>query len=255
MQKLLETRHTMSIEGYCLHYRSVGTGTPLVLLHGYGVSGRIWQRMLPYLAEHHQVFTVDLPGHGYSTYKSPWQLRAVAPLHATWLRQLQLPPVALLGQSTGGAIAIHLTASAPELVERLILVSSIGIPLQVGLPLLVIRSVRSFFQLGDGFYPLALIHDVLQPRPRLWWQAVLEVIRSDFRTELASIIVPTLIIWGERDVLIPLSIGQALQAALPHALFVTLPNCGHRPMLAQAEILSGVILEFLQDEAPRIRDP
>src|SRR5690242_6071575 len=129
MQQLLETKHTLSVAGYSLQYRITGTGTPLVLIHDYGVSGRIWQMTLPYLAQHHQVYVVDLPGHGYSTYVNPWRLREIAPLLATWLRQLHLPPVALLGQSMGGSIAIHLAAYAPELVERLILVSSTGLPL------------------------------------------------------------------------------------------------------------------------------
>ena len=248
MQNTGETIHTISIAGYSLHYRTAGTGAPLVLIHGYGVSGRIWQKTLPYFARHHQVFVVDLPGHGYSTYVHPWQLREIAPLLATWLRQMHLPPVALLGQSMGGAFAIHLAACAPELVERLILVSAIGIPLQAGLPRLVIRSVYSFFQPGNGTYPLALIRDVSRPRPRLFWQAAQEVAHSDFRTELPSITTPTLINWGERDALIPISVGHALQAALPHALFVTMPGCGHRPMLAQPGVFSRVVLEFLQDE-------
>ena len=248
MQKLSETKHTFSIAGYSLHYRIIGTGPPLVLIHGYGVSGRIWQPTLRYLAQQHQVLAVDLPGHGYSTYVNPWRLREIAPVLARWLRELHLPPVALLGQSTGGSVAIHLAASAPELVERLILVSSIGVPLQAGLLRLTIRSVYSFFQPGNGTYPLALIPDVLLPRPRLFWQAAREVAHSDFRAELASITMPTLIIWGKHDALIPISIGHALQAALPHARFVILPNCGHRPMLAEPEAFSKIILEFLEDE-------
>jgi pimeloyl-ACP methyl ester carboxylesterase len=248
MQKLIETKQTLSITGYSLHYRVLGSGTPLVLIHGYGVSGRVWQPTLRYLAQQHQVFVVDLPGHGYSTYVNPWRLRAIAPLLAAWLRQLHLPPVALLGQSTGGSIAIHLAASAPELVRRLILVSSTGVPLQAGLLRLTIRSVYSFFQPGNGTYPPALIRDILIPRPRLFWQAAREVACSDFRAELTSITMPTLIIWGKHDALIPISIGYALEAALPHARFVILPNCGHRPMLAEPEAFSKIVLEFLEEE-------
>jgi pimeloyl-ACP methyl ester carboxylesterase len=217
-------------------------------VHGYGVSGYIWQSALPYLAQHHHVFLVDLPGHGHSPYNGQWQLREMAPLLATWLRAMQLPPIALMGQSMGGAIAIHLAASAPELVQRLLLVNSAGIPLEATLPHLVRRSAHSFFQRGNGSYPVGLVRDVLRPRPRLFWQAAQEMIRSDFRTELASITQPTLIIWGERDVLLPISLGYTLQAALPHAQFATLPNCGHRPMLAEPEVFSKLVLEFLDDE-------
>ncbi|MBV9232320.1 MAG: alpha/beta hydrolase [Chloroflexi bacterium] len=245
-QKLIETAHTTTIAEQHLHYRTAGAGTPLVLIHGYGVTGHIWQRMLPYLIQQHQVFIVDLPGHGHSPFTGTWQLREVAPLLAQWLQQMKLPPVALMGQSMGGAIAIHLTAYAPELVKRLVLVSAAGIPFQARLPTLALRSVHSFFQRGNGSYPLELVQDVLRPRIRLLWQSAQEIAHSDFRAELATITVPTLIIWGERDVLIPITSGHALSAALPHATFITLPGCGHRPMLAQPETMSKLVLDFLK---------
>src|SRR5947209_3850281 len=93
---LQEEWHTFSAEGQQLHYRIIGTGIPLVLLHGFGVSSYLWQATLPYLSAQHQVILVDLPGHGRSSYVSPWRLRTMAPLLAQWLRWLQLPPVALM---------------------------------------------------------------------------------------------------------------------------------------------------------------
>jgi pimeloyl-ACP methyl ester carboxylesterase len=71
-------------------------------------------------------------------------------------------------------------------------------------------------------------------------------LRSDLRAELAVIAAPTLIVWGERDALLPIALGRALNAALPHAMFISLPACGHRPMLAQPERFSQIVLDFLQ---------
>ncbi len=244
-----EKSYSITIADQCIHYRVIGDGPPLVLIHGFGVSGHIWQRILPYLSQHQQIFIVDLPGYGQSTFKPPWNLRAMAPLLITWLRQMHLTPVTLMGQSMGGAIAIHIAASAPELVKHLILVNAAGIPLNAQLPELTRRSIHSLLQPGNGGYPLALLYDVLQPRLRLFWQSAQEMIRSDFRSELASITLPTLIIWGECDVLLPLSLGQTLHDTLPHATLVTLPKCGHRPMLAQPELLSKLVIDFLQNPA------
>lgn len=241
-----EAHFTFFHMGHRLYYRVVGKGTPLILIHGFGVSSYLWQRTLPYLAQHHTVFLVDLPGHGQSTCTYPWRLREMAPLLAAWLRALQLSQVAVMGQSMGGAIAIHLAATAPELVRRLVLVSAAGIPLQASFSHLVRRSVHSFFQWGNGGYPPSLIRDVLRPRLRLFWQAAHEVETSDFQQELTQITQPTLIIWGERDVLLPISLGHALCRALPHAQFVTLPSCGHRPMLAQPATFSQLVLDFLE---------
>jgi pimeloyl-ACP methyl ester carboxylesterase len=238
---------TTTIEGQHLYYRSFGNDNskPLVLLHGFGVSGYMWQRCIPYLAQQAQVFVVDLPGHGHSRLRGAWRLRAMAPLLALWIEQMGIAPIRLVGHSMGGAIAIHLTASAPDLVERLVLVNAASIPLEATIPALCVRTVRSILQPGGGGYPWRLLGDVLKPRPRLFWQAAQDMLRSDFRAELGSIDLPTLILWGERDVLLPLALGQQLHEALPHATFISLPNCGHRPPLSQPELFSRLVLEWL----------
>ena len=242
---------TYSMAGYQLHYRIYGSGKPLVLLHGYGVSGHVWQRSIPYLARQRQVIVVDLPGHGRSTLQGPWRLREIAPLLATWLQQLEIGPAALVGHSMGGAIAVHLATFAPTLFERLILVNAAALPLQATLPALSLRSLRSMTQRGGGGYPLALLRDVLKPRPLLHWQAAQEMIRSDFRAELAQLAatpIPILIIWGERDPLLPLSFGQDLSKTLPQATFTTMPQSAHRPPLSEPEKFSRLVLEFLEKE-------
>lgn len=244
-EQLRETFHRSNIRGQQLAYRVAGVGSPLILLHGYGISGYLWQRALPYLAREHQVFLLDLPGHGRTRLTGAWRLREVAPLLILWLQEMKLPPIALMGQSMGGAIALHLAASTPELVERLILVSSAGLPLQATLPTLVRRSARSIFQPGSGGYPLMMLRDTLTPRPRVWWQSAQEMIISDFRPEIAQIKQPTLIIWGERDLLLPIELGYALHQALPEAAFVTLAQSGHRPMLTQPAAFSQIVLDFL----------
>jgi pimeloyl-ACP methyl ester carboxylesterase len=242
--RLSEQAQHITIDQHRLYYRTLGKGTPLVLIHGYGNSGQVWQRVLPHLAQYHQIFIVDLPGYGRSKLNGVWHLREMAPVLAQWLRTLQLPAAALLGHSMGGAIAIHLVAHAPEQFNRLVLVNAAGIPLQTPLPTLVTRSLHSFFQVGNGTLPLPLVRDMLQPRMHLLWQTAQEMKRSDFRAELAQITLPTLIIWGERDVMLPLSLGRTLHEALPHATFMTMPQCGHRPMLAQPAQFSKTVLAF-----------
>jgi pimeloyl-ACP methyl ester carboxylesterase len=242
---IAEKAHSITIDHHQVYYRVAGRGKPLVLIHGYGTSGYIWQHALPYLAQQHEVFVVDLPGYGRSRASGVWHLREMAPILAQWLQKLQLPPVALMGHSMGGAIAIHLTAHAPEQIERLVLVNAAGIPLQTPLPVLATRSLHSMFQGGNGSLPLPLIRDVLQPRMQLLWQTAQEMKRSDFRAELAQISIPTLIIWGERDVMLPIALGHTLHEALPHATFMTMPHCGHRPMLAQPALFSEHVVAFL----------
>lgn len=242
------------LHGYRLHYRIIGTGSPLALIHGFGVSGHVWQRVLPYLAQQHQVFIVDLPGYGRSTYRetrASWQLREMAPLLATWLQRMRLSSVHLMGHSMGGAIAIHLAAQNPELVKSLTLVDAAGMPFRSTFPALAVRSVHSFVQLKNGSYPLPLVRDVLRPRVRLFWQGATQMTSSDFRAEIATLTMPTLIIWGEQDILVPISLGYELRDALPQAVFVPISHSGHRPMLAQPALMSGVVLAFLAEQELR----
>ncbi len=247
--------HTLLLHGYSLHYRVMGVGSPLVLIHGFGVSGHVWHRLLPYLTQHHQVFVIDLPGYGRSTYRgtrAPWRLREMAPLLVAWLRHMRLADIHLVGHSMGGAIAIQLAAHAPELVKSLTLVDAAGMPFRSTFPALALRSVHSFSQRGNGGYPLPLLRDILRPRLRLFLRGALQMTTSDFRTELvtlASHVKPTLLLWGEQDVLVPLALGRELHHALPHATFVVIPSSGHRPMLAQPALMSGIVLAFLGEQA------
>ena len=248
-----EKSYRVMISGQSLFYRvacgpcTKGTENSLLLLHGYGATGAIWKRTLPFLAQHYQVIIVDLPGHGRSQFTGTWRLREIAPLLVHWLQQMGLQSVVLAGHSMGGAIAIHLTASAPELIDRLILVNAAGLPLRAQLPTLAAHSIGSFLQPGNGSYPAEMLRNQFLTSPHLLWQCAQEMLKSDFRAELAMISAPTLIIWGERDLLLPLTLGYELHTTLPHATFTTMPECGHRPMLGQPAKLSQIMLRFLQE--------
>lgn len=241
--------HTITIKGQRIYYRSLGSGTPLILLHGYAATGLLWQRCLPFLAQQHQVIAIDLPGHGHSELTGPWHLCDIAPLLALLLRQMDLMPAAVIGHSMGGAIAIHLSAIAPDRVERLVLVDSTGVPLEAGISTLAIRSIRSALTpQGGSSYPLSIQLSMLKPDPYLYWQVAQEMVKSDFRTELASLNLPTLILWAEQDVLLPIQLGERLSKALPHAKFIRIPDAGHRLPLSHPELFSRIVLEFLQEE-------
>jgi pimeloyl-ACP methyl ester carboxylesterase len=244
-----ETSHTLMISGQRLFYRVAGAGSPLVLVHGHGVAGAIWQPVFSLLAQHYQVFVVDLPGHGRSSHFSgDWQLRRIAPLLADWLQQMQLEPVTLLGHSMGGAVSLLLTTSSPQFIQRLILVNAACLPLNAPLPILAARSFGAFFQPENGSYPPEVLRDHLLTPTTILWQSAQEMVKCDLRQELALLRVPTQIIWGERDLLLPLELGHRLHAGLPHATFVTMPQCGHCPMLAQPTTFSEIVLRFLHQD-------
>jgi pimeloyl-ACP methyl ester carboxylesterase len=213
------------------------------------MSHLMWQKCLPFLAQHHQVIAIDIPGHGQSKLTGPWHLEEIAPLLVMLLRQMNLMPIAVMGHSMGGAIAIHLSAIAPDIIKRLVLVDSTGLPLEGGITTLAIRSIRSALTpQGGSSYPFSIQLGMFKSTPSLYWQVAQEMVKSDFRNELASLNLPTLIIWGEQDVLLPIQLGERLSKALPHAKFIRIPDAGHRLPLSHPELLSNMVLEFLQEE-------
>src|ERR1051326_3721826 len=109
-----------------LVYRAAGEGQPVVCLHGLWNSSAVWKRAIDLLSPNYRVYAPDLPGHGQSPAQLPWLLREVAALLATWMRSLEISPATLVGHSMGGALAIMLAAAEPQLVDRLVLVNTIG---------------------------------------------------------------------------------------------------------------------------------
>ncbi len=231
------------VHGHRIYYRVYGSGSPMILLHGFGRSGSTWQHILPYL-QNYQLVVVDIPGYGHSRFIGQWRFREVTLLLETWLHKLKIQPVTLIGHSLGGGIAIHLAALTPERIQRLILVNAVGMPLQIDLPTLLYRSLLSSLQNVKKNNRVDFIIDITRSKPHFLWKSLLEVINIDLRAELAGITIPTLIIWGERDLLIPLSDGHALRDSLSHAFFASLPDSGHRPHFTEPEKFSRLVVEF-----------
>ncbi len=228
-----------------IHFYSVGTGSPVAMFHGFGRSGQIWQRNISFLAQFKQVVIIDLPGHGRSEFAGRWLLRDIASQLVKWLQQKKLSPLILVGHSMGGAIAIYLTSQMPHIVEKLILVDSIGLPLQTNAYTLMIRALLTSIYYPSGIPPWKLVSNLLRTSPGLLHQIVQDVVKSDLRTEITSITVPTLIIWGEHDKLLPLSIGRELNAAIRGSTFVVLPRSGHCPHLQEPERFNKIVAEFI----------
>lgn len=227
-----------------IHYLEAGQGTPLVLVHGLAASWRWWGPVLAPLTRRHRVYAFDLPGFGQS--------RANRRLSLNWARQmlcrlmeaLDLERASLVGHSMGGRICMDVAANCPERVDRLVLVATIGLPFgrsyaRVGLDLL--REGRA----TDPAYQRLVREDVLQVD---WLELALttfELLADDFRDHLASIAAPTLLVWGQRDVLTPPESGQLLAAAIPHARLALLSEAGHNPMWDQPERFSRLVVDFL----------
>ena len=221
-----------------------GSGPPLLLLHGYAGSARWWERNLLPLAEAHTVYALDLPGFGAARMPGPYTFERVVSLLAAWMEANGIGPAALVGHSMGGQVAMLLAAAYAERVRSMVLLAPAGLPFSgnligIGRQALLSRAG------GDIRFTPIVVSGALRAGPRILWQAVQQIRRVDVRSHLTGFAVPTLILWGERDRLIPAANAPILSAALPHAEVRIIPGMGHNIFFDDAKLVNQAILAFI----------
>jgi pimeloyl-ACP methyl ester carboxylesterase len=280
----LEARYRVPASDYVelvrlrLHFRDTGprAAPAIVLLHGFGSSLQTWDAWAERLSETYRVVRYDLPGFGL-TGPDPTgdysEARGIEVLQAL-LDHLQLQRTILIGNSMGGKLAWEFAARHPERVEKLVLVSpdgfaspgfAYGQPPSVPAPLrllpyampkgLLRMSLAPAY--GD---PAALSDDIVT---RYWdmmrapgvRRAIIErlgqTILEDPEPILQQVTTPTLLVWGEKDGMIPFDNSADYLRNLPHATLVPLPGLGHVPQEeAPAESLAPVLAFLSTMPAP-----
>jgi len=263
----------VSALGVNLHYQDTGRSKntiPILFLHGFGASLQTWDTWAQALSEEYRVISVDLPGFGL-TGEDPSGIytdqRSVEVLEA-FLKELKIPKVVLVGNSMGGKLAWQFTARYPNQVAKLVLISpdgyaSPGIQYGKNPDVPAIADLYRYFfsktflamnlkpayadpnNLNDAlvnrYYDLMLAPGVRGAILGRMQQTVLQ----DPVPSLASIQVPTLLIWGEKDAFIPISNSNDYLKVMPNAKRVSLPNIGHLPQEEQPSIGLAALKEFL----------
>lgn len=259
------------IEGRFVHVERMGSGRPLVLLHGFGGSTYSFRLVVSELAESFDVISIDLNGFGYTERPPGTELytpygqaaQVVAILDA-----LGIGRASLLGHSYGAEIALLTAATRPELVESLILVDGsaprggfMTIPEEFrGLYSLLARvflvnegTMRSFLkqsvrdpaivtdELVRGYADRILIEGLDRAVEGLLAGASGDPIEID----VSIVDQPTLIVWGEHDRVVPIAVGEELAADLPNARLVRFEQSGHLPMEEEPDRFARVVTEFL----------
>ena len=234
-----------------------GEGPTLVLVHGVATSRAVWRHVVPELAKHHRVVTVDLPGFGASPPTGRgFVLEEVADALGDELAHLG--PFDLLGNSLGGAVSLVLAERRPELVRQLILESPAGMvphrapvpavaggvtPLlvaarrQVGPPLagsaLARRLLIGNIVADPAGTPVAEARDLMRASAgsKRIGAAIATVAAADLRPRLAQLDVPLAFLWGDRDRVFPISILPGLRALVPDARAEVIAGAGHVPQI------------------------
>jgi pimeloyl-ACP methyl ester carboxylesterase len=229
-------------------YQVAGAGPPIVLIHGLSGSSLWWARNIGALAERFQVHVVDLIGFGGSRGGHRFVLHEAAGYLASWLELLGLAPVSLVGHSMGGYIAAELAADYPARVGRLVLVDAVVLPFDQSLAWHMLNLARELRSLRPDFLP-TLFYDALRAGPATLWDAASYLLRADLRPKLQRITAPTLVVWGERDALVPLELGKQLVRHVHCRELLVIKNAGHNPMWDCPRVFNREVAAFLAAES------
>jgi pimeloyl-ACP methyl ester carboxylesterase len=220
-------------------WRVAGSGPPLVLVHGLAGSWRWWRPLVDLLSARRQVYVVDVPRpqrlHGF---------RELGVWLARWLDVVGIERADFAGHSLGGFFTAQLAARQPRRVRRLVLVAPAGISCERALPGRVLPLFGTLYDIRASLPMVTL--DALRPGVRTLTRGIVFASRCDVRADLPAVRAPTLLVWGERDRLVPIRLAEDWQRLLPGARLVRLP-CGHVPLLETPRELAACIHSFLDE--------
>lgn len=233
-------------DGRSLRWRSTGSGPPVVLVHGVAGSWRWWRPVLADLAAEHTVHLIDLPGFGELPRPHRVDLDATLAWLVSWAEAAEIGPAAYVGHSLGGLLCARLAARHPELVSRLALVTPAGVPGR-GITGSAVSLAQALLRSRPAFLAL-LARDAVRAGPVAIGSAALAVVAADLSTDLPNVRVPTLVLMGGRDALIPAWHGHELARPIPGARVHVIEAAGHVPMTDTPAELSRELLAFLRAE-------
>lgn len=269
--------HDAAVGGRRVRYVDIGTGRPVVLVHGQGGSWQWWLRVLPAVARHARVIALDLAGFGASDPVAAGdvfdeQVATVVGL----LDELRLSTATVVGHSMGGLVSLRVACAHPSRVDGLMLIDSgsdhIG-PMRLrailvgfrlfdkvfGFPA-VPRAIARWRYLRAAMFALAVVEPRCITRsmanevvPRMAAPGFIANAQSAGRAVSQAtpeaVRAPALVLWGRGDRIVPLSSGRALAGAIPGARLVIFDDVGHCAMLERPTETANLIADFANDPA------
>lgn len=268
-------RRSVELDGARVEYAELGAGEPLLFVHGLSGCWRNWLENLPHFGAGHRAVALDLPGFGASPMPSwPVEMATYGRLIHEFCEALGLEGATLVGNSMGGLIAAEAATTRPELYRRLVLVSAAGIINTWQPEARAAATAWAWKRFGESVaarggrllarartreallgplvrYPNQLAIDLLWeqldgglPCPA-FGDALRALIHHDSRERLAAIELPTMVLWGLDDRIVPVAAGLSYHRRIPGSRLEVFERTGHVPMFERPLRFNAVLDDFL----------
>lgn len=245
----------MVIEGQLVGYTDEGKGKVVVLLHGWGQSTTTFDTLAESLLKKYRVIRFDFPGFGSSPRpKDDWKIKDYSHLTAQLLKKLKIKALyAVIGHSFGGRVIIKGFSTKELIAEKVVLIGAAGPKSSQQLKKVIFKAIAKTGKAATALPGLRALRPKL--RGKLYQAAgstdylnaasmqkiFLNTINEDLLPEVSAIDKPTLMIWGERDDEVPVSVAKRMKDQLSNAKLLVVPGAGHfvhndEPALVESEI-------------------
>lgn len=230
-------------------------GPELVLLHGLFGALSNWDTVQPLMADYSKPIALSFPL--LTAHRSEVKVKSLALYTEYFVRNRSFAPVSLCGNSLGGHVALRLYFAAPELVDCLILTATSGL-YEHSVDSLPVRPGREFVEehMAKVFFNEKFITEeavgeivkILEDRGRVLnlIHAARSAKKDNLKDLLGQIKCPTLLLWGEDDQVTTMEVAEMFHKLIPNSQLVTIPKCGHAPMIEHPEWFAGQVKAFLQ---------
>ncbi|HEY3839793.1 MAG TPA: alpha/beta hydrolase [Bryobacteraceae bacterium] len=262
-----------TVLGFRLHYREMGRGPTVVLVHGLGADGTRWERNIVPLSRNFRVIALDQIGFGQSDKPmANYNNRMLSEFLVRFLSSIEVTKATLIGNSMGAQVALRVAVQHPEIVGRLVLVDG-GNVRSAGTsepqPMAPERQRIMNGVTSEEMRELLglLIHDKNLITDRMIDETLMTHLQSSYaigkileagpklnslsEEEVRTVKSPTLIIWGKNDALTGPAAGERLAKVIPGSRRVVIDDAGHMPQWERPNEFNRVVAEFLKDDASR----
>ena len=254
---------TVMVRGHKIAYYEAGKGNAVILIHGLGADSRHWAANIDALSNNFRVIALDQIGYGQSDKPlTRYTVENFSDYLHGFLLALKIPEASLVGNSLGGWVALDFTIRHPQMAERLVLVDAAGLRPTAALkwpeggrkPLSLLNT-HWFFDLLEAnkewgttdLGPNAFERHVQNGDSYTVASSVAEMAtgREFEDKKLEKVKVPTLIIWGRNDMLIPLAMGEEFHKGIKDSQMMVIDGTGHIPMVAKPAEFNQAVQKFL----------